>query len=559
MLAEIADLIGSTSDLHHLLPRLAHLAIPALGDLCAIDLLQDSGTLDRVAGAHVDPTKETLVNDAWAQHGFNPSSPHGVTASLRAREPLVVRRMTRSHLAEEARDAAQLSLLRELGPKSWMVVPLVGREQLLGAMTFAITESARRYTQADLRLAEVVARQTGTAIEGARFLEEAETARRAAEAENRAKDEFLSRLSHELRNPLNAVLGWARILERGRLDEEQTHRAIQIILRNTAAQIRLLDDLNDVSGVVRGNVPLRLEPLDLAQVVQAALDGIAPAMDAKGLRLRAALELLGTTVNGDPGRLQQVVGNLLDNAVKFTPNGGDICVVVRRVDSVAEVVVTDTGSGIPRDVLPYVFDHPGHGAEAAATPHGGRGVGLPLVQRLVELHGGSVFAESAGEGRGATFTVRLPLMTATASARLVAPQSVSPAVEESLGGVRVLVVDDDPAAVALVTEVLARAGGDVRGCQDVDEALEMMVGAWCPDVLVSDIEMPGQDGYTFIRKVRALAPERGGSTPAVALTGLNRTVDRIRSLDAGFNIHVAKPVDPGELTAVVASLARRAG
>jgi len=557
-LAEAGTLIGSSIDYERVLPRLTRLALPVMGDLCAIDLLQVDGSIARVACAHVDTTKEALVYELRSRHGFNRSSPSGVGAAIRSRRSILLSPVTGADLEGEALNPDQLSLFRQLGPKSWMIVPLIGREQPLGAIAFAVTESRRRYRRADLLCAEVVARQAAIAMEGARLHREAEAARAEAEAANRAKDEFLSILSHELRNPLNAVSGWAKMLERGQLSAEQSRRAIQIILRNAALQVRLIDDLLDMTSVVSGRMRLAVQAVDLRSVVEEAVDTVRPAADAKDIRLQVVIESPGASVNGDPGRLQQVMWNLLSNAVKFTPKGGRVQISVQRVNSHVEIMVSDTGEGIRADLLPYIFDRLRHGDSSASRPHGGLGIGLALVRHLVELHGGSVFAESPGEGQGATFVVKLPLMIAEVRQAPVAHRAEPLLADLSLAGLRVIVVDNDPAAVDLIAEVLTRAGGEVRGCASAEIALHTL-GQWRPEVLVSDIEMPGVDGYTLIRKVRALAPEQGGKTPAVALTAFSRPEDRIRSLMAGFNIHVSKPVDPAELTAIVASLAGRAG
>src|SRR6266545_2991541 len=546
-LAEAGTLIGSSLDYERVLPRLARLALPVLGDLCAIDLLQGDGTIARVASAHIDTTKEALVYEVRGRHGFNLSSPNGVGAAIQSRRSILLSPVTEADLEGEALNPDQLSIFKQLDPKSWMIAPLIGRGHPLGAIAFAITESRRRYRRADLLCAEVVARQAAIAMEGARLYREAETARAEAEAANRAKDDFLSTLSHELRNPLNAVSGWARMLEQGQLSEEQSRRAVQIILRNVAVQVRLIDDLLDMSSVVSGRMRLAVQAVDLRAVIEEAVDAVRPAADAKDIRLQAVIESPGAPVSGDPGRLQQVMWNLLSNPVK-----------VQRVNSHVEITVSDTGEGIRADLLPYIFDRLRQGGSSARRSHGGLGIGLALVRHLVELHGGSVFAESAGEGQGAMFVVKLPLMVAEVREAPIAHRAKSALSDVSLSAVRVMVVDNDPAAVDLIAEVLTRAGGDVRGCASAEIALNLL-GQWRPDVLVSDIEMPGVDGYTLIRKVRALSPEQGGKTPAVALTAFSRPEDRIRSLMAGFNIHVSKPVDPAELTAIVASLAGRAG
>lgn len=556
MLAEISALLGSSLDYERALPRVVRLAVPILGDLCAIDLLQDGGGLYRVASAHVDSTKEALVYDIRARHGFNPTAAHGVPAVVRTRQPVLVARVADADLSEVAHNAEQLALLRQLAPKSWIIAPLVAHERTLGAITLAITESTRRYGRDDLSFATIVASHTAAAIENARLYREAEAARAAAEAANRAKDEFLSTLSHELRNPLNAVHGWATLIERGQLGEAQTRRAVQIIIRNVDAQIRLVDDLLDMSRVVSGRMRLVVQPVDLRDLIEDALEAVRHAAEAKGIRLQPVLEAPRLLVTGDPGRLQQIVWNLLENAVKFTPKDGRVQVQLQRVRSHVEISVSDTGQGISADVLPYVFDRLRQGETGSTRGHGGLGIGLGLVRHLAELHGGSVYAESPGEGQGATFVVKLPLMVAEMREQPIAPWESPPLESTALTGARIVVVDDDPTAVELIREVLVQAGAEVIECRSADEALEA-VAQRRPGVLISDIEMPGQDGYSLIRKVRAQSPERGGKIPAVALTAFGRPEDRIRSLTAGFNIHVSKPVDPAELIAIVASMIGR--
>ena len=403
-------------------------------------------------------------------------------------------------------------------------------------------------------------RERGASLE--RQLGDLRLAREAAEAGNRAKDEFLALLSHELRTPLNAVYGWARMLKAGELSPDASSRALDAILRNANAQVQLIDDLLDVSRVIAGKMRLDVRPVDLKSVVENALDAVRPAAEGKSLRLQSVLDPRAGPVAGDPGRLQQVVWNLLMNAVKFTAKGGRVQVHLQRINSHVEIVVSDTGRGIDPDLLPFIFDRFRQADSSSTRAHGGLGLGLALVKNLVELHGGSVVAQSAGEGKGATFIVKLPLSIATI------PEGLGPRVHPGapaldtvshgvrLDGLRVLVVDDDPDAVELATEILAGAGAVVRTCGSAREAFAS-VQEWRPDVLVSDIEMPGEDGYALIRKVRALDAERGGKTPAIALTAYGRSQDRMLSLSAGYNMHVPKPVDPGELTTIIASVAGR--
>jgi signal transduction histidine kinase/ActR/RegA family two-component response regulator len=563
-LGQLAAILGSTMDYERMLHRMARLAVPILGDLCAVDLVEADGVIRRAACAHVDSTKENLAYEARARHGFSATAPQSVAAVVRSRRSALVSPATSADLEQAAQNADQLDLFRRIGVSSWMAVPMIARDSVLGAVTFAVTESRRRYDRSHLRFAEAVAGQVAAAGDNARLYRAAEAGRAAAEAANRAKDQFLSTLSHELRAPLNAIFGWATILERGDLPEEQSRRALQIILRNVNAQVRLIDELLDVSRVGTGQLRLDVKPVDLRAVIGESVDSIRPAADAKGIMLQAALASPGGPVSGDPDRLRQVVWNLLSNAVKFTPKAGRVQIQLQRVASQVEILVSDTGVGIAPEFLPYVFDRFRQGDGSSTRPRGGLGLGLALVRSLVELHGGTVAAESPGEGRGATFAVRLPLMLTAAvepAARAEGKASERPgsmAPSPSLEGVRVLVVDDDLVAVDLTREILMRAGAQVWGCAGGTEALPMLQQCR-PDVLVSDIEMPNQDGCALIRRIRALESDRGGRTPAVALSAYSRPEDRVRSLMAGFNIHVSKPAEPSELITVVASLVGRVG
>jgi signal transduction histidine kinase len=394
------------------------------------------------------------------------------------------------------------------------------------------------------------------------FVGAAELVRRRAEeaeAAARAKDEFLAVVSHELRTPLNAVYGWARMLQSGQVSEAQMAHALDVIVRQSNAQVQLIDDLLDASRVITGKMRLDVRPVDLKVVIEQALDAVRPAAEAKQIRLQTVLDPRASSVSGDPARLQQIVWNLVMNAVKFTPRDGRVQVHLRHVNAHVEIVVSDTGPGIAPDLLPFIFDRFRQADSSSTREHAGLGLGLALVKHLVELHGGSVTAQNAGAGRGATFVVRLPLMPELPAGR---PARVLPAMDGAatpgarLDGVRVLVVDDNREALDLAVAILAGAGALVRVATSAPEAFETL-RAWRPDVLVSDIEMPDEDGYALIRKVRALDDADGRRTPAVALTAYGRTEDRAASLTAGYNMHVPKPVDPGEFTAIVASVAGR--
>jgi signal transduction histidine kinase len=390
-----------------------------------------------------------------------------------------------------------------------------------------------------------------------RLLESEREARAAAEAASVTKDEFLATLSHELRTPLNAIVGWTEMLRSGALQGERLDRGVESIARNARVLSRLIDDLLDVSAIMSGKTSLELRPLDLTPVVDAALDAVRPAAEARSIRIDALLAPDAGPVSGDPDRLQQVVWNLLSNAVKFTPPGGRVSVRLDRLDGWAHLVVSDTGRGIEPSFLPYVFEPFRQGDGSTTRTQGGLGLGLAIVRRLVELHGGAIHAESAGAGKGATFFVELPLgvweerrgMAKSDLDRLL------PVLPE-LRGVRVLAVDDDFEVRDLLSAVLGGAGAQVRLATSAEEALRELEAS-PPDVLLSDLAMPGTDGYELIRRVRSLPAASGGRVPAVALTAYARAEDRRRTLLAGFHMHLAKPVDPDELIVVVASLAGR--
>ena len=384
-------------------------------------------------------------------------------------------------------------------------------------------------------------------------------ARRAAEDANRMKDDFLATVSHELRTPLSAIVGWAQVLREGSMSASDVQRALSSIDRNARAQSQLISDILDISRIVSGKLRLNVRPVDLTPVVEAALDTVRPSAEAKGIRLQAVLDPGAGPVSGDADRLQQVIWNLLANAIKFTPRNGRVQVRLARVNSHIELRVEDTGVGIGPEFMPHVFELFRQRDGTPSRQHGGLGLGLALVKHLVELHGGSVECASPGEGLGAVFSVKLPLMIVASRVEGVHPTAETGAAmppAPSLEGVSVLVVDDDTDARHLIATLLEERGARVRAVGSSDEALAALASEQ-PDVLVSDIEMPGQDGYSLMRTIRALPPERGGRVPAAALTAYARTEDRMQALLAGFHLHMPKPVQPAELAAVVASLAGR--
>jgi PAS domain S-box-containing protein len=411
---------------------------------------------------------------------------------------------------------------------------------------------------------DITERQLAEDERDALLLREQE-ARKQAEDANRLKDEFLATLSHELRTPLTAMLGWTKMLRMMDLDEATAEHALETIERNAKAQARLVEDLLDVSRIITGKLRLEVRPTELLPVVTAAMDAVRPAAAAKSIELHTHLDPTVGPVSGDPARLQQVAWNLISNAVKFTGRGGRVEVRLERVDSHVEFTVSDTGQGIAPEFLPYVFDRFRQADGSTTRMHGGLGLGLAIVRHLVELHGGTVRAESAGAGHGATFKVQLPiaaLQSAHFGLRLDEKTDEQSAIRNpqsaALSGVRVLIVDDEDDARALLRTVLEKHGAEVVAAASAQEALAA-VERGAPDVLVSDIGMPEEDGYELIRRVRALGPERGGRVPAAAVSAYAGEDSRRQALDAGFQLHVPKPVDPEELVSVVRRLAGQAG
>lgn len=378
-------------------------------------------------------------------------------------------------------------------------------------------------------------------------------ARQLAEEASRMKDEFLAVVSHELRSPLNAILGWCQLLRTRSFDAETTSKALETIERNAQAQNQLIEDLLDVSRIIRGKVRLYARPLNLVQVIETALDTVRPTAENKDIQIQAQLDDVGS-INGDPDRLQQVLWNLLSNAIKFTPEGGRIEVRLHTDDTHAKIQVKDTGIGIDLDFLPYVFERFRQQSSTTARAYGGLGLGLAITQNLVELHGGNITADSPGRDRGATFTVILSLAPQLAEKR---EPSAQPEVQEKLAldALRVLVVDDELDSREFLVAALKQYGAQVTAAASASEALRILMQSNL-DVLISDIGMPIEDGYTLIRTIRKLPLEQGGQIPAVALTAYTTEEDRKQALQAGFQNHIPKPINPVQLAAVVADLAK---
>lgn len=558
-LAEASAVLASSLDYDATLSSLARLVVPHLADGCIVNVFEGERVPRQVAITHIDPAQEEQLRSVRHRYPVDPDAPDGIAHALRTGQSQLVSPVTDEWLSGVARDAEHAEALRRIHSSSYMIAPLVAHERVLGAISFFITQSPRRYGPDDLSLAEDLARRAAVAVDNARLYRETQDA-------VRARDEFLATLSHELRTPLNAILGWTQLVRTGNLDEATTAQALETIERNTRAQTRLIEDLLEVSRIITGKLRLQFAPVEMAMVATAALDAVRPAAEAKSVAIEYARGAATGLVAGDPHRLQQVVWNLVSNAIKFTPRGGRVTVCIERVDTFIRLTVSDTGQGIAADFLPYVFDRFRQADSSSTRAHGGLGLGLAIVRHLVELHGGTVRAHSAGEGQGASFIVQLPVLAVSnvaldddaPAADIAAPLSALPREQPAgLSGVRVLVVDDQADSRRLVSAVLEHQGAQVTSAPSVAQAWESLQRER-PDVLISDIGMPDEDGYSFIRRVREREAASGGPvTPALALTAYARQEDHERALANGFHKYAVKPVEAGELISIVAQLAGR--
>jgi signal transduction histidine kinase/ActR/RegA family two-component response regulator len=439
--------------------------------------------------------------------------------------------------------------------RSYLAVPVRGRPGgVIGGLFFGHPE-VDRFTEHHERLAVGVASWAAVALENARLYAGVQEA-------SRLKDEFLASLSHELRTPLNAILGYARMLRSGMVAPDKQQKAIDTIERNATSLTQIVEDVLDISRIVSGKIRLNVQPLEFPDIVRSAIDGIVPAAEAKGVRVETVLDPQAAPISGDPERLQQVLWNLLSNAVKFTSRGGKVQVRLERVDSHVEVAVSDTGIGISPEFLPHVFERFRQADAGIARERGGLGLGLSIARQLAEMHGGTIEAFSAGVGQGSTFRLSVPLMALHPSRESVPrehPRSMPSPRAIPLGDlqhVHVLAVDDERDALMLVSEVLEAAGARVTIARSAADALATLDDE-VPDVIVADIGMPQVDGLQFIHRVRRHPDARVRAVPAAALTAYARSDDRMKALRAGFQIHLAKPIDPAELVTTIAALARR--
>lgn len=550
-LADVTAALSTSLVVQQMMAGLARALVPGLGDWCSVYLLE-AEDLANVAVAHVDPAKVQLAKDYHGKFKPDPGQRTGVWSVLRTGQSETYNDISDEMLRAYAADPERLAALRAVGMRAALAVPIRARSRVMGVISLVFAESDRRYVPADVTFVEELGRRTGVALENAELYASAQAAAAMAEAANRAKDDFLATVSHELRTPLNAILGWSAILAQ-KVKDPAIAKPLAVIHRNAEAQVQIVDDILDVSRIIAGKLRIDPQPADLVAIARDAVEAVRASAAAKHVALEFAPASDYLLFIADRGRVQQVIANLLSNAVKFTDSGGIVRVAVRQDGASLVVRVEDNGRGIAREFLPFVFERFRQADSSLTRQFGGLGLGLALVRYITELHGGEVKAESAGLGKGAVFTVRLP-MRASAPGELQPAQAPEPQPQVgALVGVRVLVVDDEADARELVSAVLVDAGGIVETAASAPAAFEAL-SRFRPDVLVSDIGMPGEDGLSLIRQIRAL-PDTGGRIPALALTALAREEDRVRAISSGYTTYLSKPLTPNALTGAVARLA----
>jgi PAS domain S-box-containing protein len=537
LLLEATSILSRSLDYRKRLTDLSRVIVPRLADWCVMDIAREDG-YDRLAIVHRDPELEAIgasLQERWP----DAAERDPVRRVLESGEPVIVPSVTEETLAEFARSDEHLAELRKLGIRSMLIVPMVTHGRVVGSIALVASETRPQYTADDLPLALDLASRTAGMIEIARLYH-------VAEANNRAKDEFLATLSHELRTPLTAILGWARMMSVGGLDDETLRTAITTIEQSARTQASLIEDLLDVSRVVSGKLSLQSEPVDVSGVVGDVLHAMQVAAEAKGIRVESSGLDSRTIVQGDSTRLQQIVWNLVSNAIKFSEDGSRVKVRLEHGGGRARLIVRDQGRGIAPSFLPFVFEPFRQGDSTATRMHGGLGLGLAIVKYLAEAHGGTVSAESAGLGKGSTFTVTLPL------ARRARIGSAEAAELADLTGLRILVVDDDAGSRHMLKAAFARCGADVEAADRV-EAARGSIARRLPDVVITDVAMPDEDGLVLVRQLRASEETRG--IPVFALTAFHHRED----LQSEFDLFLKKPMDPMEIARrIVAKRAERA-
>jgi signal transduction histidine kinase/ActR/RegA family two-component response regulator len=561
LLARAGEAFSSAVSYEDTLHSVVDTALPALADFAFFDVVEGD-RVRRLSAAHEDPeTDELLQHTQWVRSERKDKNLCALSSGTVGFHPHI----DDAFMEDIASGPEHLALLKKLKLTSMVTVPLRAQGDLLGSLTVCYGKSGRHHTEDDMWLAEELARRAAIALVQVRLYARAQesaaaaadAARRAEEA-SRVKDEFLATVSHELRTPLNAIMGWSSLLL-GRNPPPGMLKGIDVIHRNARTQAKIIEDILDVSRIITGKLRLEPKPTDMVAIVRDALEVIRPSALAKDLTIEFAPPAEVCLLVADPERLQQVVWNLLSNAVKFTDTGGSIVTTLAHEGERVSLTVSDTGRGIASEFLPFVFDRFKQADSSTTRRVGGLGLGLAIVRHIVELHGGQVRAESEGLGHGARFTLTLPVRAVApvleeADASWPGDEPQTETSEGSLKGLKVLVVDDEADARELVQTVLTEAGAEVEIADAAESGLELIL-RFRPHVLVSDIGMPGVDGYAFIQRVKTLPAELGGGIPSVALTAYTRTSDKSKALAMGFTTHIGKPVNPADLIAAVLNLA----
>ena len=546
-LADASSVLSSSMDYETILSTIPRLPAPLLADFCFACVAENEDSSFRVVVSPLESDDRGIFQELHNRTVDRLDDP--LAHVIRTGESVVMRSISESDLQQLVESFKHFTILRELPISSAMFVPLQSGGRALGVMGLLRFNPNCGYGQDDLLVVEDLARRAALALDNSRLYQESKTA-------NQAKDEFLAVVSHELRTPLNSILGWARMLHDGKLDGANIQRGVETIERNARAQVQLIEDLLDISRIVVGKLRLNISAVAMDRVVEAAIDAVRPMAELKGISLEADIDTSAGPISGDPDRLQQVIWNLLSNAIKFTPEGGKVAVALRRDNTHVQVEVSDTGKGVTSDFLPYAFERFRQANTGVTRSHGGLGLGLAIVRHLIELHGGTVRAQSEGEGTGSVFTVDLPIR----AVHQREPMAEAPGKEyresKPLEGLLVLVVDDQADALDLIGIVLEQYGASVLTASSAAEALEKLASS-APSVLICDIGMPETDGLSLIQSVRSQSPEEGGCIPAMALTAFTMQSDRDRILQAGFEVYVPKPVEPADLVAAVSRLTGR--
>jgi signal transduction histidine kinase/ActR/RegA family two-component response regulator len=555
-LIDAGELLSSSLDYRSTLTHLTQLIVPQCADWCAIHL--EGCPVEEMPLAHVDPTKVEVLRAIYERYPLPSDSRFSAKEVMRQGSPVIMSAADPALIASLAQSAEHLAMLQAIGSRSWMIVPLGVQGFVFGAITFVYSDSGRSYGPADLTLAQELARRAAVAVDNARLYQRSQEERARVEAATRAKDEFVAMVSHELRTPMNAILGWLHLLRSSTLSADKQTRALEIIERNATAQNALIADLLSMTEMLTGKLRINPAQVDVTNLVEMAIEGVRPAADAKRIRLAAQLDSSNTVIRADGERLQQVVWNLLTNAVKFTPKDGLISVQLRRVASDIELTVQDDGEGIDPDFIPHMFESFRQYDTSFSRRYGGLGIGLSIARHIVELHGGSIEGKSPGRGQGATFVVRIPVSPLFSTARGVsvvvnAEGAFKKTTRPQLSGVRILIVDDDPGAQELLRYVLEDCGIEVKTASSAVQARDVLE-TYVPHLIISDLGMPEEDGNQLIRRLRSSPLEHIRSIPAIALTAAVRNEDRTGALVAGFNRCIAKPVEVDALLEIITEL-----